>query len=178
MIISMVAPMKSEVIVIDKFSQIMTNLFPLCMVLVYILPILRVTSRLVQEKGSGIRAYMKVMGMQTSGYWACWVLYYCSVSTTISAICTLLLCVKVLPCSSPGLIFLYLWLYGISNFGYVLLMQSFFKTPRTAAVISTLVFFFTSFLDQSVASPYVDEWKKTSAAILPTIAMSRAIYNI
>lgn len=156
----------------------MTNLFPFCMVIVYVLPILRVTSRLVQEKGSGLRAYMQVMGMRPTGYWLCWLLYYSAVSTTISAMCTLLLCVKVLPNSSPGLIFLYLWLYGLSHFGYVVLMQSFFKTPRTAAVVSTLVFFFTSFLDQAVANPYVSELQKSAGAILPTIAMSRAIVNI
>ena len=59
-----------------------------------------------------------------------------------------------------------------------MLMQTFFKTPRTASIITTIVFFFTSFLDQAVNSPYVVEWKKTSASLLPTISMSRAMQNI
>ena len=121
---------------------------------------------------------MKVMGLKQSWYWVSWFLYYLGIFTTISIVCTVIICAKVLPNSSRGLIFLYLWLYGLSHFGYIMLMQSFFKTPRTAAIITTLVFFFTSFIDQAVSNYALPEWRKALASLLPTIAMSRAIQNI
>ena len=49
-ITTMTMPMRSEVIVLDSFDILLQTLFPLCMTLVYILPILRLTSRLVSEK--------------------------------------------------------------------------------------------------------------------------------
>ncbi len=49
-IVSLTAPMRVEKIVDDKFEFVMQNIFPLLMVIVYILPILRVISRIVHEK--------------------------------------------------------------------------------------------------------------------------------
>ena len=49
-IVMLTAPMKSEPLVNDGFHFFMVNLFPLCLVLVYMLPILRLTSRIVHEK--------------------------------------------------------------------------------------------------------------------------------
>jgi hypothetical protein len=49
-IVMMTMPMRSEVIVFDRFEYLMQILFPLCMVLIYIMPILRVISRIVGEK--------------------------------------------------------------------------------------------------------------------------------
>jgi hypothetical protein len=43
-IISMTAPMRSEDQISDRFQILLQNLFPLCIVLVYIIPILRVSS--------------------------------------------------------------------------------------------------------------------------------------
>lgn len=51
-IVSMTAPMRSDRNVLDSYEFIMQNIFPLMMVLVYIIPILRVTSRIVHEKVS------------------------------------------------------------------------------------------------------------------------------
>lgn len=51
-IIGMTMPMRTEPQVDDKFSFIMEYLFPLCMVLMYIMPIMRLVSRIVTEKES------------------------------------------------------------------------------------------------------------------------------
>jgi hypothetical protein len=172
--------MLSEPIVLDGFDFVIANLFPLCMVIVYVLPILRITQRMVSEKASKIRELMLLMGLSNTGYWLCWFLYYLGVSTFISLICTLLLTqARVLPNSTFLLILLYMWLYGLSHFGYILLMQSLFRgAPRTASILTTLAFFLTSFLDQAVASRALGELRKGLASLLPTIAMSRAMQNI
>lgn len=49
-IVSMTVPMRSNPIVTDEYDQIMSYVFPLCLVLMYILPISRMTSRIVKEK--------------------------------------------------------------------------------------------------------------------------------
>lgn len=93
---------------------------------------------------------MRIMGLSTFWYWMHWLIYYFTLTTIISVISAIILKAKVLPRSGGGLIFLYLWIYGLSNFGYVALMQSFFKSPRIASIITTLVYFLSQFLDQAV----------------------------
>ena len=121
---------------------------------------------------------MQVMGLSRRGYWLCWLLYHFLLTTVISLICAGILSSKVLPNCSFGLLFLLLWLYGLAHFGYVLLMQSFFSTPRLAAIVTTLIFFFTSFLDQAVASHALPGWHKTLGSLLPTVAVACAMRNI
>ena len=117
------------------------------MVLMYILPVSRVIARIISEKDTRIREYMKVMGLSDLCYWLSWFTYYISISTTISIANTIIICSKILPNSNPFLIFLYLWLYGFSLFGYIVMMQSVFHNVRTGVIISTLVYFLTSFID-------------------------------
>ena len=122
---------------------------------------------------------MKVMGLQEPGYWLCWLIYYFAISTVIAGLCTLLLTWKVLPLTSGPLLFLFFWLYGLSHFGYILLMHSLFSSPRTASILATLAFFLTSFLDRLVSSTTpLPEWQRTLASLLPTISMSRGLQNI
>jgi hypothetical protein len=122
---------------------------------------------------------MSVMGLKAPMYWLSWFTYYISVSSVIAGISTILLNFNVLPLTSGGLLFLFFWLYGFSHFGYILMMQSIFTTPRTASIMSTLVYFLTSFLDQLVNSKTpLPEWKRTLASLLPTISMSRGLQNI
>eukprot|EP00347_Sterkiella_histriomuscorum_P006793 403351411 len=60
----------------------------------------------------------------------------------------------------------------------IFFIQSLFTNPRTASVMSILIYFFTSFADYAVNSNYVDEHKKIMASILPTIGMARALGNV
>lgn len=69
-----------------------------------------------------MRDYMRVMGLKEVNYWVCWFIYYLGVSTSISIVCTVLISSKVLPNSSPFLLFLLFFLYGLSHFGYLLLL--------------------------------------------------------
>jgi hypothetical protein len=55
--------MKSENVIFDLYDFIMQNLFSLCMVLMYILPILRMTSRIVTEKHTGISDFMYILSL-------------------------------------------------------------------------------------------------------------------
>ena len=122
---------------------------------------------------------MKVKGLSETSYWFSWLLYYLATSTMISGICTGLLKWKVLPLTSGGLMFLFFWLYGLSHFGYIVMMHSLFSSPRTASILATLVFFLSSFLDQLVSSSTpIPEWQRTLASLLPTISMSRGLQNI
>jgi uncharacterized membrane protein len=118
------------------------------------------------------------MGLSTLMYWVHWIIHYTLFTTVITGLVTIILTDRVLPQSDGGLLYLYLWIYGMSNFGYVALMQSFFQSPRIASIITTLVYFLSQFLDQAVDSKALGENAKYWASLVPTIAMSRAAQNL
>ncbi len=181
-IVSMTTPMRSEPIVIDRFDFVIQNLFPLCMVLMYILPILRLTSRIVSEKHSGLSDFLRVMSLSNWAYWLSWCLYYFFISLILSLLSLALLSPTIFPLSNRGLLFLYLWLYSLSHLGYTLMMSQIFArfnvSPRASSILSTLVFFLSFFVDRAVDSHAMSETRKGFASLIPNVAMSRGFMNI
>ena len=177
-IINLMAQMKIDVTKNDQFDLIVQFIFPLAITILYILPILRMITRIVSEKESKIREVMKMMGLSDTIYWLSWLIFYSIIVTVISGISTLLICIKVFAHSNTALIFLFFWSFGMSLFGYVMFFQSLFSSAKLASIFSVLIYFFTSFLDFAVSNAYVEEYRKIMASILPTIGMSRAISNI
>lgn len=165
-IVDLTVPFKTEKRVEDEFQRVFESLIPFVMVLIYVLPIKRILTRIVSEKGSGAKELMKVMGMSETSYWLSWFIYYFAVSLIISIVSTLILSINVFPHSNKFLIFLYFFLYGLSLFGYIVLTSSFFNRPLIASLVGSLFFFFTSFADYIVDSKYISATKKNWASML------------
>lgn len=73
---------------------------------------------------------------------------------------------------------MYFFLYGLSLFGYIVLVQAFFTRALTASLVGSLFFFFSSFTDYVVDSKYIGAAQKNWASLLQTIAIKRALFNI
>ena len=153
-------------------------MFPSLILLMYIVPIHRLVMRIVTEKESKSLDIMKVMGMNESSYWLSWFIYFMFVTSVIAICATAITKTNVLPYSDWSLIFLYFWLYSLSLFGYSVFMSSFFTNAKVASLVSNFLYFITYFADYAVNSPYQPEYQKALAAILPSISMSRALFNI
>lgn len=122
------------------------------MFLVYIVPLYRITYRIVNEKETRSRESMKMMGLTDTSYWLSWFTYYAITVTIISAIIVYLL--RKIIKSSLSLMFVIIWVYGMSLFGYALIMQSMFDKARTAGGVATTIYFVSSFVDQIVNKPF------------------------
>lgn len=149
-IASLIVPMRTERIVFDEYEQVQTYIFPLLIILMYIIPIHRLVMRIVTERESSSREIMKVMGMSEASYWLSWFIYFMSIATIIAASATLITKYQILPHSNGFLIFAYFWLFGLSLFGYVVLMSSFFRSAMVASLVSNLLYFFTHLCDYAV----------------------------
>ena len=152
------------------------------MVLMYILPVLRLTSRIVTEKHTGLTDFLGIMSMHQQAYWMSWCVYYFFISLILSLLSLALLAPTIFPLSNRGLLFLYLWLYSLSHLGYISMMSAIFArfniSPRAASILSTLVFFISFFVDRAVDSYATSETRKTLASLIPNVAMSRGFMNI
>lgn len=171
-------PFKSDWYISDNFSLIMQGMLPFFMLLMYILPVYRLISNIVAEKESKARESMKMMGLTDSSYWLSWFTYYIIVVTIISILCVIILAPTVFTNSTTGIIFLYFWVYGISLFGFCILLQSFFSRARVAAITGTLIYFGTSFINSAVADASVKEGAKNLASLLSTVAVQLGSANL
>lgn len=143
------------------------------MLLIYILPVYRLLSNLVSEKESRARESMKMMGLSNASYWLSWACYYFIIVSVISSLCIGVLSINVLKYSNKGLVFLIFWVFGLSLFGLVVFLSSFFSTARRASISGTLLYFGTSFLDRAVLDPNVGTGQKNAASLLTTVAIAR-----
>ena len=140
-------PFKADKYVSDSYGLVLEGMLPFFMLLMYILPVYRLISNIVAEKESKARESMKMMGLSDSSYWFSWFSYYFIVVTIISVLCLIILAPTAFVNSNKGIIFLYFWVFGLSLFGFCILLQSFFSRARVAAITGTLIYFGTSFID-------------------------------
>lgn len=117
---------------------------------------------------------MKMMGLTDSSYWLSWFTYYAILVTIITIIITLL--IGRLIKTSRTLMFVILWVYGYSLFGFSLMMQSLFTRARTAGGVATTIYFVSIFLDQVVNQPFHTYLQKTIASVVSPVALSRIFY--
>jgi hypothetical protein len=116
--ISMViAGMKTNEYNDDEFARSATFTWNFAMLIVFIAPMYRFLYNSVLEKEMRIREAMKIMGLTDFPYWFSWFSYY-FVITTIQCIIMMLVLIPVFEYTNKFLVFLYIWLFGMSLFGY------------------------------------------------------------
>ena len=152
-------------------------MLPFFLLLIYILPVYRLISNIVAEKDSKARESMKMMGLSDFSYWLSWWTYYFIIVTIISVLYLAVMSINVISYSDPGVVFLFLWVYGNSLFGLCILLQSYFSSAKIAAITGTLVYFGTSFNKQVVTDPNVEQSAKNLASLLFTVAVSLGTVN-
>jgi ABC-type Na+ transport system ATPase subunit NatA len=124
-----------------------------------------------------MREAMKIMGLTDLPYWLSWLTYYMTINT-IQCVIMILILIPVFEHSNKLLIFIHLWIYGMTMFGYGLFVGAFFSNGKTAAVVATMFFYLTSFLTELVGKTSVSETAKTLASFLPAVGVQLAGTNL
>lgn len=89
------------------------------MVVIFLLPIYRMISLLVNERAMKTKDMVRSMGIGEDSYWLSWFLYYLIGLTLVTFLQAVLLTYGVFKFSELIPVFLVLWLYGLSLFGYI-----------------------------------------------------------
>lgn len=112
--------------IVDDFAQIVSGMLPFFLLLVYVLPVGKLIERMVSEKESRARESMKIMGMSDTAYYLSWWTYFSIQVTAITIIGVAMLKRTIFPNSDGLVIFLFFWVYGMSLFGFCILIMPFF----------------------------------------------------
>ena len=165
-------PLPSENTVTDSFSTILSGLFPLFLILIFMGPIYSTVYGLVLEKQQRSKESMRMMGMTDLPYWLSWFAFYSLQSTVVCLIGWGCLCINVLDNGGSGYIFLYMWLFGEAVFGQVIFYQALFSRAKYSGLVSVLLFFMLEFVNLPIASEG-STGLKGFLSIIPQVAIQQ-----
>lgn len=101
----------------------------------------RLIKLIVEEKEMRMKETLKMMGLRDWVFVSSWALTYFVLFTIISALVTIMLTSSFLSNSDTGLVFLWVFLFAMSQITLSFLASAFFSRARLAAIIGPLLNF-------------------------------------
>jgi len=173
-----VVPMRNTNPYKDEFGELLELIFPYFVFMMYVMPLYRTIFSIVQEKQSGTRESMRMMGLFMSAYWISWLLFFIAIISMVTLSAFIILRINVFPHSNPLLLYMFYNTFGISIFGYVVLSAALFSNPRIASICGTLAYFVSGFLDNLAKQEGINVFVQKLFSLFSTVAVSRGSSNI
>lgn len=137
----------------DNFIVILIAIFPYIVQLSFIFIVIFTSKAIVQEKETGLKEYMKLMGMKSNTYWFSW--YIKILITIIPSVILMVISFKmkitlcngakaaILDKSNWFIIGMLFFLYSSSLATFILMCTTFFKKSSNASTGTALIYFIT-----------------------------------
>jgi ATP-binding cassette subfamily A (ABC1) protein 12 len=171
------AQSKSSVHNRDYFSETASRFWPFFIPFLFMMPLYRLIKFVVSDKETKIRETMKCLGMSDLCYWLSWLSYYTVINTLLCTAMTLIL-KPAFEFTQLSLVFLHLWIYGMTLFSLGVFISAFFINSGKAAKNGTFIFYASSFLFLWVAKDNVSESIKIASAFIPVLGVQLAGNNL
>eukprot|EP00347_Sterkiella_histriomuscorum_P002219 403369012 len=162
----------------SSVTEQLSQNFPFYIMFTYLIPLYYLVSKLSEEKESKLREGMKMMGLKDSSYFASWIVFYMIIITVMSLIIMGVLRINVFPQSNMFLVFIMNFLYGLSLFGFSLVIVAILPTQRSSATAATLLHIISYFLIFALKDPEQSQNLKILASLLPNIGMSFSVFTL
>ena len=174
-----VTPMSTESYDTTFFWDYAAQTLAIFFVLSYVFPTFRLIRGLVYEKESGVREGLRMMGMAESALVLSWLITYTVQFTIVALGLTVLTCFPILGAkrgnlfvhSSPLIIFVFYWLFGVATTCFCYFVHVFFSRSRTAATLGAvfwLAAFFPYFAVNRTHTTVSRLWKLVASLLPPT----------
>lgn len=105
----------------------------------FIPSVYRTTYRIAQEKELRTKESMYMMGLKPLPYWLSWFAYYVIVTTVLTVISVSLM-KFVFSSTNIFIVFLVVYSFGLSLFGFMVAIQALFNKARVAAIVTTTIY--------------------------------------
>lgn len=125
----------------NYFFAAVGYLLGLVVVMATLFPFSRLVRDLVHEKETQMRETMAAMGMSLSANSLAWYFTALATFTATAVLCTAVACASFFPRSDPRLVFLFFWLFGLSEISLAFLISTFFSRAKLAAVVGPIILF-------------------------------------
>jgi len=165
-----VVPFPSPAWSIDIFSAVMPQALSSFLLISLTYSVSRMVTSVVHEREARLRDGMRMMGMHPAAFYVSWSLTYVILYLfVVTGVVIILVGGKILPRSSPSLLFAWLMLFAAAAISYGLLITSFFTRAKTAATVGSILFYSTSYL-KYLATPATPTMTLRALSLLPPVA--------
>ena len=155
----------------ESFMDLVSVALPIFIMFTYLIPFYYMVSKLAEEKESKAKEGMKMMGLTDLTYFFSWLIFYLAVISIMSLVSSVLLKYNVFPASNLFLVLTYFILYGLSLFGFAVIVVALVGKRRSASTFATLLHLVTFFLSFTVKKATVPAWAKLTLSLFPNVAM-------
>jgi ABC-2 family transporter protein len=135
-------------------------------------------SKLAEEKESKSREGMKMMGLKDSSYFLSWFVFHAILMVIMATLIVGMVNINLFVNSNKFLIFIYCFLYGMSLFGFSLVIVAILPTVRASATAATLIHLISYFIMFPLKDPNAPLAPKKILSLFPNVAMSLGMYNL
>lgn len=151
---------------------------PFFIMFTYLIPLYYLVTKLADEKESKSREGMKMMGLMDFPYMTSWFVFYLIIVLVISLLITGISSINIFPNSNKLLVFLFSMLYGLSLFGFSLIIVAILPSIRSSATTASLTHVITYFIGFAVTNPDLATSVKFPLCLIPNVGMSLCIVNM
>jgi hypothetical protein len=144
----------------------------------FLIPLYYITSKLAEEKESKSREGMKMMGLKDSTYFLSWMTTYTVIIFGMCLLITFMVSFNTFRQSNKFLIFIMNFIYGISLFGFAVVVVAVLPTQRSSSLAVSLLHVVTFFVVFAIQSPDIGASVKIALSIFPNVGMALSIFDL
>lgn len=170
----------------SQFEQLFQLLLPLFTVLSFLLMCSYTVKRIVEEKDSGVKELMKMMGLKSWMIWTGWVLHNFFVYAISITVITFICCFKIqsgegqalLNYTNPLLLWIFLVMYMITGIFFCFAISSFFNRPLIALISVSIIWNLSYTLTINFLKSVTNIYIKIIFMLFPNVAVSNGFTAI
>lgn len=156
----------------DDFNEIISQLFPTYILIMYIPIFYNTVYNIVKEKECRVRESMKMMGLTDTPYWFSWFFHYTVINFFMCFLAWFFLCGSVIEYSAKFEVWVMMFMYGEAIFGQIIIVGALFNKAKFSGLVGTVlyyIFFFFNFFLTSASTTYSE---KIWWSVFPQVAVN------
>ncbi|XP_060852919.1 phospholipid-transporting ATPase ABCA3-like isoform X2 [Rhopalosiphum padi] len=169
----------------STFQELFNMFLPLFTILSFLLMCSHTIKRVVEEKDSGVKELMKIMGLKPWMIWTGWILHNFFIYAISITFITYITCfetpfgqAKLLNYTNPLLLWIFLMMYMIAGIFFCFAISSLFNRPLIALIVGSSVWCLTYTVPKNFVKPSTSILIQTLFTLFPNFAVSRAYIAI
>lgn len=169
----------------SKFQMNFEMIFPLFTISSFLLMYLQTIKKIVEEKESGAKELMKLMGLKPWMIWSGWILHNILAYTTSITFITYICCFGVysdkkqlLAYTNPLLLWIFFFVYFISSNFFCFAISSVFRRPIMALITGSTAWILLFNLVLYYLKPTTSTFIKVLFMLLPNITLKNGLTTI
>lgn len=169
----------------STFQKLFNFFFPIFTVLSFLLMCSHTIKRVVEEKDTGVKELMKIMGLKPWMIWVGWILHNIFIYAISITVITYISCFassngepQLLNHTNPLLFWIFLMTYMVTGVFFCFAISSLFNRPLIAIIIGSTLWCLTYTLPESFIKPTTSIQTQTLFTLLPNFAVTRAFIAI